>query len=295
MRNVRCMSKKRTDTLPSPSFSDSDAVVKSEPEAKASKRGMGWIPDPVDARDYSARQFLGAPRERGKLKEARGLAQYVRSVRDQGSTSSCVGQAFATAIDTRFRAIGIKVEEPAAQGIYTYGRGLARKNPDEPLVDDGCIMRLAAKGLKTQGVPGVSVWPFDATTINDEPKLHQHQNASAGRLAGYAKIDSTGEARILDIDNALSKLYPVAFGLKCDDGFQDYDGKSVLGLPVGANYGGHAVTLLEMYTDLKTGAKWYLGINSWGPGWGDRGWFRISEERLKHPTSDNFYMFQQTA
>lgn len=271
--------KKPSETLPSPTF-------------ELGKHGKGWIEDPKDARDWSARAMLGAPLRRGALRESLFLVDHLRTIHNQKKKNSCTGEAFRTAIDTRLRAIGVKMEEPSSDGIYTIGRAMARKDASIALSDDGAFPRSVAKGLKEYGVPGVSAWPIgDETNINNEPTQEMLTAASAGKISAWSRVDTKGEGRAADVDHALSQKYPVALGIQVDRGFEDYDGKRDITLPEGENFGGHMLCLLGFKTN-PDGSKSYLGVNSWGTGWGLKGMFWMHETRLVHPTTSDIYIVQ---
>jgi hypothetical protein len=69
-----------------------------------------------------------------------------------------------------------------------------------------------------------------------------------------------------------------------DDAFQNYGG-GVLGPFQGKSHGGHCTNLLG-YSEAD---GWFLGLNSWGTGFGDGGFYRISEDRIGSDTCSDFY------
>lgn len=258
-----------------------------EKAAKAG-HGLGHVKDEPDERDYKARAMLGAPR--GLPPEAT-LEHHVRSIKDQGSTSSCVGHAIGTACDTRLRRLGLVSPEPSRVAIYSAARAYGRLDKGSAFTDDGCYPRHAMKGIRDFGVPAETTWPFDASKINEELPWDVHQAASAFRITQWYRIDSVGHARVEDICNAIAQGYPVVFGMGVDDNFMNWDGKGVVPfLDAEKNLGGHMMCLVGYTTD--NSERVFRGVNSWGIGWGNKGMFWAHEGSMKDPTAGDFYVVQ---
>jgi C1A family cysteine protease len=244
-------------------------------------RGLGYKPDEADARDFSAKGLLGAVR--GLPPEA-SLEEHVRRIKDQQWTSSCVGQAIATAADTRLRKLNIAAPEPSSLAVYTAARSLARFDKNEPLSDFGSFPRLAMKGIRDFGVPAESVWPFDPSKVDSELPWDAHQAASAFRIINWYRIDSVGQGRIEDVKNAIAKGFPVVFGTAVDQAFQDHTGKAPVGPKSGASLGGHMMCLVGYRNEL------FRGVNSWGTGWGDGGLYWANEAFVASPDATDWYV-----
>lgn len=258
--------------------------------SKAPGRSLGYKKDVHDERDFKARALLGA--RRTIANEALDLQGCVSGVKDQGATSSCVGQSIGTAIDTRLRKLG-KWDAPlsSSQAIYTFGRALSRLSKDESLQDGGTFPRNAMKGLKDWGVPTEQRWPFDPSHINDELPWDVMQAASANCLQAWWRIDSMGKERVEDICQALEKGYPVVFGTDIDQAFMDHSGTKPVGTPDRSKIvGGHMMCLVGYTTE--NSARVLRGVNSWGIGWGDRGFYWATEGFIMDPAAGDFYVIQ---
>jgi cathepsin X len=57
--------------------------------------------------------------------------------------------------------------------------------------------------------------------------------------------------------------------------FGDYDGGGMICEPSNATGRNHDVEILGWGVEEATGQKFWVGRNSWGTQWGERGWFRL--------------------
>ena len=236
-------------------------------------RGRGHIPDIADERDWCVESLVGDAHVPAMV----DLSKYVDHVRDQGATSSCVGQAFARAIHVRAGVEGITIPFPSALQIYA----LARRE-ELPLVDQGSRPRAAASAMRELGVAAEAHWPFDEETVNELPPWDVLQGSVDALVTGYYRIGGEGDERCILVRQALAAGYPLPFALQVDRSFEDYT-EGVIGGFAGESLGGHMTALIGY------GPGWFLGINSWGPAWGDGGFFRISDARIGDSTSADFY------
>lgn len=249
--------------------------------------GLGHIPDLLDERDHTVRAKLGAPRNLPN--EALGLEGYLRDVMNQGGSSSCVGQAIGTAVDTRMRRIGLACPPPSRVGIYTFGRSLGRLGKTA-LRDEGCYPRDAMRGIRDNGVPLEKDWPFDEAGINDEVPWDVHQSASALRLTGWSRIDSQGQSRIDELCHTLALGYPVVFGAAVDERFMEHTGKGEIAAVGKDTRGNHMMCALG-YTTVN-GHRLFRAVNSWGTGWGDGGLYWAGESFFRDPRTSDYYAME---
>jgi hypothetical protein len=264
------------------------ALPSTPPSALKSVRGVGYIRDPEDGRDWSARSMLGA--SRAKAAEAMQLEGSIRGILDQGSTNSCVGHAIAIAADTRLRHIGAIKERPSPLSIYSIARELARKGKGA-MVDDGCWPRAAMKGVGNYGVAFERDWPLEQSRVNADVPWDVLQKASAFKLDAFFRVDSVGHSRVEDILYALARGYPVVFGTDIDHQFQDHHGSGVVQPATKDNLGGHMMCLIG-YTTTGAGRTRLRGVNSWGTGWGDHGFYWCEENFILDPRAGDFYVCQ---
>jgi hypothetical protein len=233
--------------------------------------GTGYKKDTPDDRDRPAHAMLGAAVRLPA--ECLGLRAKIRRIKNQQTTESCVGQALCTAVDTRLRFLGFDLPEPSSLGAYV----VARKVGGETILDDqGCSPRDAMKGARDIGLPDEAAWPFDPALVNVEPPRDVLENATRHLLLQWYRIYQTGASLADEIANAVSKNYPVIFGLELDAAFFDYAGGTIAAMNADKR-GGHMLCCLGYRTDAD-GKRAFLVVNSWDESWGENGCCWISED-----------------
>jgi C1A family cysteine protease len=250
--------------------------------------GTGHLKDPHDARDWQANGLLGAARN---LPSEASLEPFVRHVRDQGATESCVGNALAQAADVRLNRLGFSAPPVSALAIYTMARDLARIDASEPIVDQGSYARLAFKAARSNGFVSEERWPLSQDHVNDELPWDVLQAGSAFKVASWYRIASSGPSRAQEVCNAIAQGWPVIFAAQVDQPFMDFVGKGRVPMydPAQA-VGGHMLCLVGYATDGPS--KAFRVVNSWGEGWGDHGFFWADEGWVTADTVDDVYVVQ---
>jgi len=262
----------------------------------ARNRKYGWLPDRPDKRDklYAALPIDALP-------EKVSLRHLCSAVEDQGSLSSCVGNACAgmlealenknsntTIITTpaplslwgRFLcAIGwkktgctiVKTVSETFQEVsrlFIYYNGRARDGLEK--YDRGCYIRSALKSLNTLGYCWEPLWGYDYNRVNVKPELRCYEDAKPKVITEYRSLLTNAEMM-----TCLAEGYPFVIGLSIFTGFDSSKARltGVIDMPKPseASLGGHAVLCVGY--DRST--KRFLMKNSWGEGWGDNGYFTI--------------------
>lgn len=141
--------------------------------------------------------------------------------------------------------------------------------------DNGSVLNDALNLIVTRGAAPWKVMPYTDSNYTTQPSAAARTEAARFRGRSYRAIRGT------DVDALKAELAagnPIAFGIPVDDAFyqlksQVYDRRG------GQNYGGHAMAVVG-YDDSKRSPAGHTGafkiINSWGSGWGDRGYGWIS-------------------
>jgi hypothetical protein len=82
----------------------------------------------------------------------------------------------------------------------------------------------------------------------------------------------------IDIRREIYHWGPVTSGFTVHDDFMSWDGKSPKVYQwdgISAEQGGHAIVIVGWGTDADSGLDYWLVKNSWGPEWGEGGYFRV--------------------
>jgi hypothetical protein len=233
-------------------------------------RGLGYRPDPNDARDL---KFSARAKASGTLPTAVDHSTSVLGILDQGATSSCVGHAWAAAIRLGLTLDGEAAPAlPSPLAVYYW----ARAETGDQNADDGTFIRSAAKALQRFGFPPFSEWPTDAALVNSGPPHRVYK-------AAYDRKGMRGYQRIVmgDLDGIRRALWggsPVVFGMTVRESFLDHTGDGLIDIDSGPIAGGHALCIVGY-----EGARFRIQ-NSWGTSWGAHGFAWVSAERMKQAT-----------
>lgn len=230
------------------------------------KRGLGYVPDTPDARDYRFR----TPIALGELPPACTLPKDRQPVLDQGQLGSCVAHGTAGAV--LFHQPDFMLSR---LWLYYKARAMERTTKE----DAGCQIRDAVKVLATKGAPPESDWPYDISKFAVRPPAVATRDAKKEVILKYERIATPREARACI---ASGSPYIVGFTL-----FESFESDEVARTgvvpdpqPGEREIGGHCV--LGFGYD-ETHDEY---LNSWSASWGDRGFFKVSHDYVQKYASD---------
>jgi C1A family cysteine protease len=241
-------------------------------------RGYGAIPDRLDVLDREGRTnaVSGLVGSVPIYATSRDWTPLIDEVKDQRSTNSCVGWAFASAIYLAGQASGAHVERPSATWCYDVARYVATPGV---LVDAGCRPRDMIEGLSSHGIVVDSRLPFDARRIDDAPPFDCDIASADALLTGHYRVDEDVPTMFR---MALDRGHFPCFALVVSQAFEDL-GSTVYDEPNGAELGRHMVALVG----YRPGA--FRVLNSWGSTWANEGLCWISDRFVaSHYVSDRY-------
>lgn len=234
-----------------------------------SDRGLGYLKDLPDARDFPAEVVFGAPV--GAYLVPASMKQWCVGRTLQGGANSCVANALAKSIDMIFRRSGI-VDPPFASRRFIYWnarRQEAREAAEqgaqpEPMSDRGCFPRLAMRAVQRLGFCPETEYPYsDApSAIAETPPPLAYRAAIDQSGFQYGRVSSSGMARAIECAQALAAGCVPIFGTLIDQAFMRNQGEVITRLDMTDIVGGHMLAVVEVTHDHLTFANW------WG-GWGD--------------------------
>jgi len=223
---------------------------------------FGWRKDKYDGRDYKHKARIV------HLPDSVDLSQYLPAVRNQGGVGSCTGFGVGSNITAWAKKLGVYTEWFSPWWIYNGARFLE----GTLLYDNGAYPRDCFEWLLKKGCLLEHRWPYvDGTSRLDKtsPPSKFNNDAAEYPLFEYVRVTG-GSSGIMD---ALVQGHPVSIGTPWYEDWMSTDSKGNLPV-IKSGYGavgGHE-TLLYGYDKPN---NIFLGMNSWGKGWGKVGFYRM--------------------
>ncbi len=223
--------------------------------------------DEEDDRDYlvTAQEFK-VP--------AKYMIKNLPPIRHQSSIGSCAAHAAMAAYEIQLMNNSPRAYIEGSELFHYYN---ARVDADTFPNDTGMTLRRACTTLHKYGMAVEYSWPYDISKYNTKPNNIAYVFAKLYKVKEYY--------RITDIDalkEQLSQNYPVICGIWIYSNFYKQTKDNYLYKPDGSIRGGHAVTVVG-YDDEK---KVFILRNSWGTGWGNKGYFEMSYDAFVQYTFD---------
>lgn len=254
-------------------------------------RKLGWIPDTPDIRDHLYRVTeKGEPEtppaaptfwERlralfpclaalGKKSpypqkvdlRAPALPAMWPDIFDQGNLGSCVANAWSAAM---YFALAKEKAAPLILSrlfLYYNARGGIAE-------DTGTTIRDGIKSVAKLGDCKETTWPYDLTRWTDKPSEVAFGEAIKRKAIEYSRL-----VTLDDMLHCLANGYPIVYGMSVYAPFEELDSRHfVLPMPTKTDeyLGGHALCIVG----YDQPAKHFIVRNSWGPDWGQKGYFML--------------------
>lgn len=235
-----------------------------------------WVRDVPDTRDHSfVPKLIKAPSNVD-------LRANCSAIEDQGNLGSCTGNAIAGVVEYLCRKarkpidvsrLFIYYQERVYEGTVNY--------------DSGAYIRDGIKVVNKIGVPTENLWPYNVNKFSYRPSQAAYVNAGTRKAVSYQRCTDFSSVK-----SAIAQGYPVVIGFDVYESFES-DTVAATGLMPYPNknveqlLGGHAVVLVG-YNDT---TQRFIARNSWGTGWGDRGYFYMPYQVIQDPTmSSDFWI-----
>jgi len=232
----------------------------------------GWIPDQPDQRDHlyaAPAQFLMA------LPNSTDLRAKCPPVYNQGALGSCTANAIAAAIE--FERIKQKLPTYVPSRLFIYYN--ERVIEGTVRSDSGAQIRDGIKSVASQGACPEPEWPYNIAKFATKPSSHAYKDAQKDRAISYQSLVQD----LNQMKGCLASGYPFVFGFTV---YQSFESQTVAktghaSMPQWGErpVGGHAVMAVG-YNDT---SQWFVVRNSWGAGWGMKGYFTLPYAYLIQP------------
>lgn len=240
----------------------------------------GWVPDLPDVRDHL---YAAPPDVLGNLPpsvDLRAQADAMTPIYDQGRIGSCTANAIAAAFEFDVLKQGVADFKPSRLFIY-YNE---RRIEGDIGTDRGAAIRDGLKSVSRQGVCAEAEWPYVPTEAISEggpwpvgavpaelPPAACYTDALTNTIASYRRVVRS----LPQLKGCLAHGYPFVLGFTVYESFESAkvaaDGAVPLPGPGERVKGGHAVLVVGYDDDEQR----FTCRNSWGPGWGDGGYFTL--------------------
>jgi C1A family cysteine protease len=276
-----------------------------------SRPGMGWVPDYPDFRDYDINKDEIPPPQRLKgqkqtvkdmlgdlgltkktgitLEPTNDLRQWCTPIENQLSLGSCTAHAGVGMVEYFARRAYGEYIDASRLFLYKVTRNLLNWTGDT-----GAYLRTTMAALTLFGVPPEEYWPYIITEYEKEPSPFLYAYAQNYQAISYYRLDPAGTSRevlLQRIKTYLQGKLPSMFGFTVYSSFSQAQQTGQIPYPTAGDkrVGGHAVLAVGYDDGMKiknansgvemTGAL--LIRNSWGAGWGEKGYGWLPYEYVK--------------
>ncbi len=252
------------------------------------KRGMGWIPDFPDFRDWTEkkreiRDLLKktSVEKRKKLPSEVDLRKWCSPVKDQGELGSCTAQAAISLLEYYEKRAFNNYIQGSRNFLYKVTRKLLGWEGDS-----GAFIRTTIGAMVLFGVPPEEYWPYDEKNFDREPTPFCYAFAQNYQAIKYYRLDTPSlsrDALLRRIKSHLASGLALIFGFSVYSSYEQAEedgGKIPYPCEKEKAEGGHALMAvgysdrIEIKNEL-CGEKTEGAIlikNSWGKEWGDGGY-----------------------
>ena len=243
-------------------------------------RKYGWIRDLPDQRDRKFKLALDASAAVA-LPSSVDLRPQCPPVYDQGELGSCTANAIAAALEFDAARQGLTVSTPSRLFIYYNERAMEGTVGS----DSGAQIRDGIKSVAQWGDCPETEWPYDVSQFAVEPPQSCYDDAAKHLALVYESVNQD----LNDLRGCLAAGFPFVFGFTAYASLEsDYVARTgQVPMPhwFERAIGGHAVMAVG-YDDASS----TLTVrNSWGPGWGDGGYFYFPYAYMTSSLSSDFW------
>lgn len=232
-----------------------------------------------DERDFQMKSIINVHKS-VKLPASVDIRSLCPPVYDQGSLGSCTANA---AVAARIMLNKLKVD--LSRLFQYYQERVIEKDVNQ---DGGAQMRDIGKAIATYGICEESYFPYDVTKFTKAPTAAAKTNALKYKIKSYYAVKTTDEIKQV----IALQQQPVLIGIDVYESFESdkVAANGIVPLPKKTEklLGGHAV-LVVGYDDAK---KWFIVRNSWGPKWGDKGYFYLPYTYFTKGFASDFWVLQ---
>lgn len=233
----------------------------------------GCIPSvepPPQAQNYATARF-----QCQELPPRVDLRPFLSPVENQGQVGSCTANALAGAYEYLIRRHSGDQGDVSRLFLYFNARWY-----DNIQGDYGSSITTSIRVLQELGICREHFWVYDPSLVNAQPSGEAYEDAQYFQVLQAAQVD----INLYAIKHCLAEGYPITFGLKLFESFNQATQSGIVPMPDPTEagrreHGSHAM-LCVGYSDE---AQVFIVRNSWGEDWGDQGYCYIPYDYLTNP------------
>jgi C1A family cysteine protease len=196
------------------------------------------------------------------------LTNICPGVYDQGQLGSCTANAIAGAIEFEQIKQDLKPFFTPSRLFIYYNERAMEGTVDS---DSGAQIRDGIKSVSKQGDCPETEWPYDISKFKTKPPAKCYKDALKYKVVLYQRLIQN----LNQMKGCLASGYPFVFGFSVYESFEGPQVAKTGVVPMPAQgeqqLGGHAVMAVG-YDDA---SQRFNVRNSWGTGWGIKGYFTI--------------------
>jgi C1A family cysteine protease len=195
---------------------------------------------------------------------------------DQGQLGSCTANGVVGAVEYAQKAEG-KWFFTGSRLFEYYNTRVIGGTPDS---DAGGTISDAVAAANQYGIPQETDWPYDITQFTVKPPDRVYAAGKTNLVIVSAAVSQT----FPEMGGCLAAKWPIIIGFTVYDSFESaaVAATGTVPMPNTASesvLGGHCVVIVG-YDNSK---KMFIVRNSWGTGWGDKGYCYFPEDYLLNP------------
>lgn len=247
-------------------------------------KGYGWLPDLPDGRDL----LYAAPVEIvAKLPKRVDMRKRCPGVYDQKELGSCTANAIGAALE--FDQIKQKEAAFTPSRLFIYYNERAMEGTVDS--DSGAAIRDGIKTVVKQGAcKETPTWPYNIRKFDAKPPKAAYVEGKKHQAIRYLRLTQA----LAQLKGCLASGFPFVFGFAVYESFESTrvarTGHAPIPKANEALLGGHAVMAVG-YDEAK---QWFIVRNSWGTGWGMKGYFTLPYPYLLQPSlSSDFWTIRR--
>jgi C1A family cysteine protease len=249
-------------------------------------RKYGFKRSPPQATDRTYASHSGLFATRDILPPTMDLRSKCPPVYDQGQLGSCTANAGCCAVEFDMIAQNEKVTTPSRLFLY-YIERVADGDVND---DGGSTLRQCIQCIDTSGVCDESMWPYDVGRFAVKPSDNCYTQALTHKGLNAFVLHQD----LHELQHCLAVFgRPFIFGITIYESFESAAVAKTGMVPMPHVHhekclGGHAITCVGYTRDH------FIIRNSWGPNWGDKGYFYLPYAYVLSPAlASDFWCLQK--